>query len=125
MSARSAASGSMRSTTGRAFGAHLRALPCVEQAQGDAEVRVVFHLDHLADMLAVLRPYRRGQVSEAERERLQALLARHGFGAAAISKSDLTAPESTQADRDGERARQHELRASARRPGRRGSARGG
>lgn len=51
-------------------GGRLRALPFIERAQGDTEVRVVFHVDHLAEVLAVLKPYRRRQVSAAERDRL-------------------------------------------------------
>ena len=63
------------------IGARLRALPFIERAQGDTETRVVFHVDHLEAVLAILRPYRRRQVSKAERQRLAAMgavaLARH------------------------------------------------
>jgi hypothetical protein len=86
------------------IGAQLRALPFIERAQGDVEVRVVFHVDHLAEVLAILRPRTRRQVSAAERERLatvgSAALARHRAGGNV--QSDLTAPETTQDVADGE-----------------------
>ena len=79
------------------IGAQLRALPFPERAQGDAEVRVVFHVDHLEAVLAILRPYRRRQVSEAERERLRAMGAAHRFGAGDGVQGDFPAPESSPA----------------------------
>lgn len=62
------------------IGGRLRRLRCVERAQGDLEVRVVFHVDHLAAILAILRPRHRRQFTEAEIERLKAVGAAHRFG---------------------------------------------
>ncbi len=80
------------------IGRRLRGLPFVERAQGDAEVRVVFHVDHLAAVLAILKPYRRRQVSEAQRERLATMgcsaLAQHRAGANV--QSDFSALEPPQ-----------------------------
>lgn len=85
------------------IGAQLRALPFVERAQGDTEVRVIFHAEHLAAVLAILRPYRRRHLSEAERRRLAAVgraaLAKHR--AAANVESDFPPPGSTQRGGDG------------------------
>jgi hypothetical protein len=81
-------------TDRRRTGAQLRALPCVLDAKGDDEVVVRFHVDHIEQVLAILKPYRRRQVSEAERERLRAL----GFqrqGDKSHCESDLAALEST------------------------------
>jgi hypothetical protein len=63
-------------------------------------VRIVFHADHLAEVLVLLRPYRRRQVSEAERERLAAMGAADRFGPGDGVQSELTAPESTRAAAD-------------------------
>ena len=79
------------------LGAQLRALPFIERAQGDVEVRVVFDASHLAAVLAILKPYRRRQVSAAERERLRAMGEAHRFQASHGVQGDLTAPESTHA----------------------------
>lgn len=77
------------------IGARLRALPFIGKAQGDVEVRVVFPVDHLADVLAILIPYRRRQITEADRERLRAVGAAHRFGRIAGCQSEVTASEST------------------------------
>lgn len=84
------------------IGAQLRVLPFVEKAQGDAEVRVVFHLNHLAAVLAILKPYRRRQaLSNAQRAALAA--GRRPFPRrATVENDELAAPESTQDPRDGE-----------------------
>jgi hypothetical protein len=84
------------------IGAQLRRLPFVEQAQGDVEVRIVFHLDHLDAVLALLKPYRRRQVSEAERERLRAMGSRTRFHAGREGglQSDFPASGSTGAAAD-------------------------
>ena len=84
------------------LGAQLRALPFIERAQGDVEVRVVFDASHLAAVLAILKPYRRRQVSEAERERLRAMGEAHRFQASHGVQGDLTAPESLETPGDGE-----------------------
>lgn len=85
------------------IGARLRALPFVERALGDAEVRVVFHVDHLAEVLGLLKPYRRRQgLSEAQRAALAA--GRRPFQrghAGAVENNAETAPESTQDADDG------------------------
>ncbi|MGH7787647.1 MAG: hypothetical protein ACRERC_12310 [Candidatus Binatia bacterium] len=78
------------------IGAQLRALPGIERAQGDAEVRAVFDVDHLSAVLALLRPYRRRQVSAAERARLAAMGAAHRFTAGDGLQGAFPAPESTQ-----------------------------
>jgi len=83
-------------TDRRRIGTTLRALPFLERAQGDDEVRVVFHVDHLDAVLAILKPYRRRQVSEAERERLRAAGAAHRFGPGDGLQSDFPPLESTQ-----------------------------
>jgi hypothetical protein len=93
-------------TDRRALGRRLRALPGIIRAQGDAEVRVVFPVAMLDVVLAILRPYRRRQVSAAERARLAALSAVHGFGRGrgAITQGDFPAPGSSPADPDTLRA---------------------
>ena len=49
-------------------------------------------------VLALLKPYRRRQVSEAERTRLRELSVTHGFktGRSRISERDFSDPETTQ-----------------------------
>lgn len=74
------------------IGAQLRRLPFVERKQGDAEVRVVFHHDHMAAVLELLKPYRRRQVSEAERLRLAGMGFRKGDRQAHCDDAQ-TAPE--------------------------------
>lgn len=66
--------------------------------RGDAEVRVVFHVEHPSEVLAILRPDRRRQVSEAERARLAAVGATHRYGTGAGHgvQSDFTATGSTE-----------------------------
>ncbi len=80
------------------IGARLRQLAFVEHAQGDAEVRVVFHVDHLAEVLAILKPYRRRQLTAEQRVAKAAILARARSqrGAAALSGADFTAPGTPQ-----------------------------
>ena len=84
------------------IGAQLRALPFIERAQGDAEVRVVFHVDHQVAVLKVLKPYRRRQgLSDAQRAALAA--GRRPFERrASVENRGQTAPESTQDAQDGE-----------------------
>jgi hypothetical protein len=82
------------------IGTRLRALRFVLSARGDDETVIVFEADDLPEVMAILRPYRRRQVSEAERERLRALSAVHGFPRRRISEGDSTAPESTQPPED-------------------------
>jgi hypothetical protein len=55
------------------IGAQLRNLPCVLKAHGDDEVVVHFHVDDIGQVLALLKPYRRRQLSEAQRVRLRAM----------------------------------------------------
>ncbi len=82
------------------IGRRLRALPFLDHAQGDQEVRVVFHVDHLAEVLAILRPYRRRQLSAEQRAAKAALLARvrPQRGAAALSGGDFPASGTSQTD---------------------------
>lgn len=54
------------------IGRRLRALPFLLHARGDAETVVRFQLDYLQDVLALLRPYRRRQLSSAHKARLAA-----------------------------------------------------
>lgn len=75
------------------IGRRLRALACVERAQGDSEVRIVFPVDHLPAVLALLRPYRRRQVSATERERLRAMGEAHRFQPGHGCESEQTGPE--------------------------------
>lgn len=79
------------------IGARLRRLPFVERSQGHAEVRIVFHVDHLAAVLAILKPYRRRQLTDEQRARLtatgRAALARNR--AAVNVQGDSTALESS------------------------------
>jgi len=51
----------------------LRGLPFVLHARGDVEVVVRFHVDHAEQVFALIRPYRRRRVSDAERARLVAM----------------------------------------------------
>ena len=76
-------------------GAKLRRLPCVVHVKGDEEVVIRFHVVHIEAVLAILKPYRRRQVSEAEKERLAGFSKRFGFGAKRISETHETALEST------------------------------
>ncbi len=80
--------------------AKLRALPCVLTARGDAETVVTFHADHAPTVFQVLQPYRRRQVSAAERERLKALGRRFRFGAGHGVQSEHSGLESTNAPSD-------------------------
>ena len=60
----------------------LMALPCCTVAQdGDDGVNVTFHVDDFRQVANLLKPRRRRQISEAERERLASLSAQHGFQA--------------------------------------------
>jgi hypothetical protein len=77
------------------LGAKLRALPCVLTARGDTETVVAFHVDDAPAVFALLKPYKRRQVSAAERERLAALRARTGIGAERPTRSDFPAAGST------------------------------
>ena len=60
-------------TTRQRIGAKLRALPCVLTARGDVEVVITFHVDDVPAVFRLLQPYRRRQVSAAQRERLRAV----------------------------------------------------
>ncbi len=81
--------------------AKLQALACVLSVRGSAETVVTFHVDHIQEVFAVLKPCRRRQVSEGERVRLREM------GTAALVRyranrnvgSDLTALESTRRGR--------------------------
>lgn len=76
-------------------GGKLRRLPFILSARGDEEVVIVFEAEHLSAVLAILRPYRRRQVSEAERERLREMGAVHRFGRGDGVQGGQTASEST------------------------------
>ncbi|MGD0945875.1 MAG: hypothetical protein ABSA52_00475 [Candidatus Binatia bacterium] len=78
--------------SGARIGAKLRALPCVRSTRGDTETVVTFHVDDAPAVFELLKPYRRRQVSETQRERLRAI----GFQRRAHSESDFPALESTQ-----------------------------
>ena len=83
-------------TTRRLIGAKLRRLPCSRKARGDVEVVVEFHVADIAQVFAILKPYRRRHLSEAQRQRLRS----QGFkrkGAEAHTESDLADLESTNA----------------------------
>ncbi len=59
-------------------------------ARGDMETVITFHIDAVKQVLAVMKPYRRRQVSDAERTRLRELSVTHGFktDVSHISESD-------------------------------------
>ena len=57
-------------------GARLRRLPFILTARGDLEVVVAFHLNDVEMVLAVLKPYRRRRLSEAQRAKNTETLAR-------------------------------------------------
>jgi len=59
--------------TGRDARRQVAALPCVLSRRGDTELVVTFHVDDAEAVLAVLKPYRRRQVTSEERERLCAM----------------------------------------------------
>ena len=61
------------------IGAKLRALSCATSARGDMETVITFHIDSIKQVLAVLKPFRRRQVSGAERARLQNMGIRNRF----------------------------------------------
>jgi hypothetical protein len=70
----------LQAMTGRPnIRAELRALPVILSSRGDLETVVTFRVDDAEQVFALLKPYRRRQVSDAERDRLRALSARHGF----------------------------------------------
>ena len=83
------------------LGTRLRALPFVLHARGDIETVVQFHVDHLNAVLAILKPYRRRQISAAEKARLIAAGTEHRFetGAAHGVQSDFPGLESSPAPR--------------------------
>jgi len=81
------------------IGTQLRKLPCVLHARGADEVVIRFHVDHIGQVLALLKPYRRRQASEAERERLARLSHRHGFSAKRISETQHSALGATNVGR--------------------------
>ncbi len=47
--------------------AALRALPGMLSVRGDIETVVTFHVDQIAAVLAILKPYRRRQLTEAQK----------------------------------------------------------
>jgi len=65
------ATGRVRQRVGR--------LPCIRSRRGDEELVVTFPVDDAEAVLTLLRPYRRRQVSAAERERLRAMGAETRF----------------------------------------------
>jgi hypothetical protein len=76
------------------MGRKLRALPCVRSVRGDAETIITFRVADAEQVFALLKPYRRRQMSETERERLR----RIGFqreGRHAHCERDETGPETT------------------------------
>lgn len=87
-------------TDKRRIGAQLRRLACVLQTQGDEEVVIRFHVDDIEQVLALLKPYRRRQVSEAEKERLTAMGERFRFGRTDGVQSEQAALESTNVHRN-------------------------
>jgi hypothetical protein len=98
----------LQATTDRPrIGAQLRALPCVLTTRGDAEIVVTVPVDHAPAVVALLRPYRRRQLSDAQRERLRVLSAAHGFqrgGRQHNVQSDFPTLESTIGAPDGSEA---------------------
>jgi hypothetical protein len=82
-------------TDRRRTGAQLRALPCVLHAKGDDETVIRFYVDHIEAVLAVLKPYRRRQLSEAQKKQQADRLAAFRFGQPAAVRDTKTALEST------------------------------
>lgn len=82
-------------TDRRRTGAQLRALQCVLDAKGDDETVIRFHVDHIEAVLAVLKPYRRRQLSEAQKKQQAERLAAFRFGKSAAVQDTKTALEST------------------------------
>jgi len=87
-------------TDRRAIGRMLRALPCVLHAKGDDETVIRFHVDHIDAVLAILKPYRRRQLSEAQKKQQAERLAAFRFGKSAAVQDAKAALESTNAGRD-------------------------
>jgi hypothetical protein len=79
-------------TDGSNIGAQLRRLPFVLATRGHEETVIRFHVDHLPEVLAVLKPYRRRQLSEAEKERLRAMAAPYRFAPGHGVQVPATAP---------------------------------
>ena len=66
------------SKTAGSVAKRLKALPFVTVAQDGADgVNVVFSLEHFEEVAAIMKPRRRRQVSEAERQRLAEMSARY------------------------------------------------
>jgi hypothetical protein len=86
------------------LGAKLRALPCVLSSRGDVETVITFHVDDIEAVLAVLKPYRRRQLSEAQKQQQAERLAAFRFGKSAAVQDTKTALESTQATANGPEA---------------------
>ncbi len=71
----------------------LRELDCTTTIQaGDEFLAVTFSVERFAEVAAVLKPRRRRQVSEAEKQRLRSLSARHGFGSQTHQSEHLQRP---------------------------------
>lgn len=86
------------------LGAKLRALPCVLSTRGDLETVVTFHVDDAPAVFRLLKPYRRRQVSGAERERLAAVGERFRFRLGHGVESNDSGLESTNDGKDRPRA---------------------
>ncbi len=82
----------------------LRALPCVLTARGDVETVVTFHVVDAEAVFALLKPYRRRQVAEAQRQRLATVGKRFRFSGQHGVESAFPALESTNAAPDGRQA---------------------
>src|SRR5262249_48881601 len=54
----------------------LRGLSCVLSVRGDLEVVVTFHVEDAEQVFALLKPYRRRRLSEAQRVKQAEILAR-------------------------------------------------
>ena len=64
-------------------------------AKGDEETVFRFHVDDIGQVFAVLKPYRRRRLSEAERKRLAEAGRRFRFGPSHGVESDFTPAQST------------------------------
>jgi hypothetical protein len=86
-------------TSRRKIGARLQRLPFVVHSKGGTEVVVRFHVEHVEEVLAILRPYRRRQLSEQRKASLAAIgrAALAEYRARANVQSEFLARRSTQA----------------------------
>jgi hypothetical protein len=88
-------------TDRRGIGARLRRLPFILSARGDHETVVTFADDDVEAVFAILKPYRRRRLSEAQRVRNTETLARaRQRRQESMTQDDFTEPGSTPTSED-------------------------